>query len=119
MLLLIGPVPWFGFELTLTLGRLMGALDGFAAACIMVTTFSRGYNDAIDEGFKDDIKTSTMVSGKNQAIDNKVEIDARPFQVYGNLSITWAALWAQPLEEFWSINLVFRGLQPFLLEPPC
>ncbi len=77
-LILIGPCPWINLSLSVWMARLLGGLDGFAAACLMVATFSLGYNDAIQAGFQDDIKTSMIVSGNH--------FDSNPPKIHHKLS---------------------------------
>ena len=103
VLLLIGPVPWFGLELSVTLERELGGIFGFSGACLIVTSFSRGYTDAIAFGFQDSVETAMMVSGT----DVKLLIMALlllyilSFQAFGKVFTTWDALLDQHQGDYW------------------
>ncbi len=82
-------MPALGFNQTLVLVRILGAVNGLGSAFLMVTSFSRAFNNALEAGYEDNTDTSTMVSGTMQSLDLK-SLDNDNFQECGRAFSTWA-----------------------------
>ncbi len=57
-------MPAMGFNQTLVLVRILGAVHGLSNAMLMVSSFSRAFNNALEAGYDDNTETTILVSGK-------------------------------------------------------
>ena len=65
---LIGPLPFIHFQPTRATVYTYAALVGIGFGCVVVSTFGRSYKATKAMGFKDNINTYLMMSGRAHEI---------------------------------------------------
>ena len=66
--LFFGPAPFFEIPATTSLIQIMIGLGGVGYALVMVSTFTRAQNAALEQGYSDNIETYLMISGMTKMI---------------------------------------------------
>ena len=61
--LFLGPAPFFDIPPTTLLIQIMIGVGGLGYALVMISTFTRAQNGALQRGYSDNIETYLMISG--------------------------------------------------------